>query len=122
MGTILAIIIGGLISGLIIWIVGRLNLGMSETGFVPAFIAGFVIAIVAGIVNWLLLTLGIGVGAGWLGAIVNLIIAAIVLMISGSIVPGMAVKGFTGAIVAAIAISVVSWFVGLILGPFMTQI
>jgi len=122
MGTILAIIIGGLISGLIIWIVGRLNLGMSVTGFVPAFIAGFVIAIVAGIVNWLLLTLGIGVGAGWLGAIVNLIIAAIVLMISGSIVPGMAVKGFTGAIVAAIAISVVSWFVGLILGPFMTQI
>jgi len=122
MGTILAIIVGGLISGLIIWIVGRLNLGMSVTGFVPAFIAGFVIAIVAGIVNWLLLTLGIGVGAGWLGAIVNLIIAAIVLMISGSIVPGMAVKGFTGAIVAAIAISVVSWFVGLILGPFMTQI
>ena len=122
MGTILTIIIGGLISGLIIWIVGRLNLGMSVTGFVPAFIAGFVIAIVAGIVNWLLLTLGIGVGAGWLGAIVNLIIAAIVLMISGSIVPGMAVKGFTGAIVAAIAISVVSWFVGLILGPFMTQI
>ena len=85
-------------------------------------VRGFVIAIVAGIVNWLLLTLGIGVGAGWLGAIVNLIIAAIVLMISGSIVPGMAVKGFTGAIVAAIAISVVSWFVGLILGPFMTQI
>jgi len=122
MGTILAIIVGGLISGLIIWIVGRLNLGMSVTGFVPAFIAGFVIAIVAGIVNWLLLVLGIGVGTGWLGAIVNLIIAAIVLMISGSIVPGMAVKGFTGAIVAAIAISVVSWFVGLILGPFMTQI
>ena len=122
MGTILAIIIGGLISGLIIWIVGRLNLGMSVTGFVPAFIAGFVIAIVAGIVNWLLAVLGIGVGTGWLGAIVNLIIAAIVLMISGSIVPGMAVKGFTGAIVAAIAISVVSWFVGLILGPFMTQI
>jgi len=122
MGTILAIIVGGLISGLIIWIVGRLNLGMSVTGFVPAFIAGFVIAIVAGIVNWLLAVLGIGVGAGWLGAIVNLIIAAIVLMISGSIVPGMAVKGFTGAIVAAIAISVVSWFVGLILGPFMTQI
>ena len=122
MGTILAIIIGGLISGLIIWIVGKLNLGMSVSGFVPAFIAGFVIAIVAGIVNWLLAVLGIGVGAGWLGAIVNLIIAAIVLMISGSIVPGMAVKGFTGAIVAAIAIGVVSWFVGLILGPFMTQI
>ena len=35
MGTILAIIIGGLITGLIIWIVGRLNLGMSVTGFVP---------------------------------------------------------------------------------------
>jgi putative membrane protein len=122
MGTILAIIIGGLISGLIIWIVGKLNLGMSVSGFVPAFIAGFVIAIVAGIINWLLAVLGISVGGGFLGSIVNLIVAAIVLMISGSIVPGMSVKGFSGALVAAIAIGVVGWLVGLVLGPFMTQI
>ncbi len=47
-----------------------------------------------------------------------LIIAAVVLMISDKFVPGMTVKGFTGAIVAAIAIAVVYWVLGLIAGIF----
>jgi uncharacterized membrane protein YvlD (DUF360 family) len=51
-----------------------------------------------------------------LGAIVHLIVAAVVLMISGSIVPGLKVKGFGGALVGAIALAVVGWVVTLILG------
>ena len=71
-------------------------------------------AVVAGLINWLLGALGITIGGGILGAIIHLLIAAVVLMISGSIVPGMRVKGFGGALVAAIAIAVVGWLVGLI--------
>jgi putative membrane protein len=65
---------------------------------------------------WLLGLLGIQIGGGWLGAIVNLIIAAVVLLVSGRIVPGLRVKGFGGALIAAIAIGVFSWLLNLVLG------
>jgi putative membrane protein len=51
-----------------------------------------------------------------LGLIVLLIVAAVVLMVSDKFVPGMKVNGFGGAIIAAIAIAVVYWLVGLLLG------
>ena len=59
------------------------------------------------------ITLG---GTGLLAAIIALIVAAVVLMISDRFVPGMEVKGFTGAIVAAIGIAVVGWLVSWVLG------
>jgi len=59
-----------------------------------AKIAAFVIAIVGGLITWLLGLLNITIAGGWLGAIINLIISAIVLLISGSFVPGLKVKGF----------------------------
>ncbi|MEZ4769569.1 MAG: phage holin family protein [Caldilineales bacterium] len=58
--------------------------------------------------------MGITIGGGILGAIVHLVIAAVVLMISGSIVPGLRVKGFVGALIAAVAIGVVGWLIGLV--------
>jgi putative membrane protein len=106
---LVGIVIGALISGLIIWIVGKLGLGLEVSGFGAAFIAALVIAVVSGIINWLLGVLGITVGAGWLGGLVHLIIAAIVLMISSNFVSGLKVKGFLGAIIAAIAIGAVAW-------------
>ncbi|MCZ7673332.1 MAG: phage holin family protein [Chloroflexi bacterium] len=45
--------------------------------------------------------------------------AAVVLMISDRFVAGMKVNGFGGAIVAAIAIGVVTWLVNWVLGLFM---
>jgi putative membrane protein len=114
--VILDIIIGALISGLIIWIVGRLNLGISVTGFGPAVIAGIVIAVISSIIAWLLGVLGISIGGGLLGGIIYLIIAAIVLMLAGNMVPGLTVNGFTGALIAAIAIGIVGWLIGLVLG------
>jgi putative membrane protein len=116
LGAIVGILIAAAIGGLIIWIVAKLGLGLEVDGFVPAFIAAIIIAVVAGLVNWLLGALGITIGGGFLGAIVHLVIAAVVLMISGSIVPGMRVKGFVGALIAAIAMGVVGWLIGLIVG------
>ena len=119
MDLIIAIIISGLISGFVIWIVSTLNLGLEVDGFLSAFIAAFVIAIVAGLVSWLLGFIGFEPGGGWLGAIVSLVIAAIVLMFSGGILPGLRVAGFTGALVAAISIAVVNWVIVWVLSQFL---
>ncbi len=117
---ILSIILVGAIGGLVIWIVGKLNLGLTVDGFGPAFIAAFVIAIVGGVLAWLLGLFGVDPGqfGGFLGGILNLIVAAIVLMLSGAFVKGMAVNGFMGALVGAVAIGVVTWLVDLVLRMF----
>lgn len=114
--VIVGILIAALISGFVIWVVGKLGLGLTVSGFGAAFIAAIIIAVVSGLVTWLLGALHITIAGGFLGGIIHLIIAAIVLLISGRIVPGLQVKGFLGAIVAAIAIGVVAWLLSLLLG------
>lgn len=116
LGALVGILIAAVFGGLVIWIVAKLGLGIEVDGFVPAFIAAIVIAVVAGLITWLLGLVGITIGGGILGAIVHLVIAAVVLMISGNIVPGMRVKGFTGALIAAIAMGVVGWLISLVVG------
>ncbi len=116
LGAIVGILIAAVFGGLVIWIVAKLGLGIEVDGFVPAFIAAIVIAVVAGLITWLLGLVDITIGGGILGAIVHLIIAAVVLMISGNIVPGMRVKGFAGALIAAIAMGVVGWLISLVVG------
>ena len=118
MGLIIGFVLGVLLFGLVIWIVGRLNLGMTVEGYVPAVIAAVVIAIVTWLVMWLLGLFGITVGGGWLGAIVSLVISAVVLLISDRFVSGMKVNGFVGALIAAVAIGVVYWLIDLVLGMF----
>ena len=84
------------------------------SNFTSAIIAAVIIAVVSAVVEWLLGVLGIRVGGGIIGAIVWLIISAVVLIISARILPGFAVEGFTGAIIAAIAIAVLYWIINLI--------
>ncbi|MCL4805581.1 MAG: phage holin family protein [Anaerolineae bacterium] len=118
MNALLGVIISLVLYAVVIYVVGRLNLGLTVEGFVGAFIAGAVIAIVAWLVNWLLSVLGISIGGGFFGIIITLLVAAGVLMIADRFVPGMKVNGFVGAIVAAIAIAVVAWLVSWLLGLF----
>ncbi len=116
MGWLFSFIIALLVAAVVIYIVGRLNLGLTVSSYSAAIIAALVIAVVGTIVLWLLGALGITFGGGWLGTIVYIIVAAVILMISDRFVPGMKVKGFTGAIVAAIAIGVVAWLLTALLG------
>lgn len=109
--AIIGILIGALFSGLIIWIVGKLGLGLEVSGFGAAFIAAIVIAVVGWVVTWLLGLVGLTFGVGLLGAIIHLIVAAVVLMVSENFVSELKVKGFTGALVAAIAIAAVAWLI-----------
>lgn len=115
-GLLIGIVLGALISGFVIWIVSKIGLGLEVDGFGSAFIAAIVIAVIGGIINWLLSLLGITVGGGWLGALVNLVVAAIVLLISDRFLKGLRVAGFVGALVAAVAIGVVYWLLALLVG------
>ena len=112
---LLIVVIGGLISSLAIWLVSKLGLGLEVDSFVTAFIAAIVIAAVGGLVEWLLGVLGITIGGGWLGAIAHFIIGAIVLLISGRLLEGLRVAGFVGALIAALAIAVIDFLLGLLL-------
>jgi putative membrane protein len=109
------------VSALIIYVVGRLGLGLTVDSFAPAIIAALVISVIAGIVNWLLGLIGIDLtgNLSFLGSIVALVVGALVLLLSDRFVKGMKVDGFGGAIIAAIAIGVghwlVNWVVNLIL-------
>ena len=116
MGYIFSFLVALIVAALVIYIVGRLNLGLTVSGFGAAIIAAVVIAVVGTIVLWLLSLLGLTVGGGLLGVIIYIIVAAVILMISDRFVPGMKVNGFTGALIAAIAIAVVSWIVTWLLG------
>jgi putative membrane protein len=116
MGTLVSIIIALIVSAVVLIIVDKLNLGLSVDGFGSAVIAALVISIVGGIVWWLLGLIGLSLGGGILWFIVYLIVAAVILMISDRILPGMSVAGFGGAIIAAIAIAVVTWLVIWLLG------
>ena len=110
-GSIIGILLGAVVTGLIIWIVGKLGLGLEVSGFGPAYVAAIVIAVLNGLIVWLLGALGVTIGGGILGVIIHLVIAAIVLIAAGNFVKGLVVKGFSGAIVGAVAIALVGWLV-----------
>ena len=118
MGVIWSVIVAIVVAAVVLLIVSRFNLGLNVSGFGAAAISAVVIAIIGAIVNWLLGLLGITFGGGWLGALIFLIVAAIVLLLAARFVPGLTVKGFTGAIVAAIGIGVVYWILAWLLGLF----
>ena len=109
--TLISILVYLVVAAVVIWIVGKLNLGLKVAGFGSAFMAALVIAIIGGLVVWGLSFFGIALGAGLLAALVNLLIAAVVLLIADKFLPGTEVHGFMGAIVAAFAIGIVGWLV-----------
>ncbi len=119
-GTILGIALAWVFGAIVLMIVSRLGLGLSVDGFVPAIIASAVISIVSGLIIWALGFFGISVGGpGFLGAIVSLLVSAIILLISDRFVSGMKVNGFVGALIAAIAYGAVVWLIQWVLGLFL---
>lgn len=118
MDSILGLIITLVLYAVVIYIVGRLNLGLTVDGFVGAFIAGAAIAVVSWLVSLVIPdSLWESLG-GFLGAIISLLVSAVVLLIADRFVPGMKVNGFVGAIIAAIAIAVVAWLFGFLLPAY----
>jgi putative membrane protein len=115
-GLLIAVTIIGLISSIVILIVSKLHLGLEVDGFGNAFIAAFIIAIVAGLITWLLSILGVQDSQGFIGGIVHFVISVGALLISARILSGLRIAGLIGAIVASVAIGAVYWLGGLLLG------
>ena len=119
-GTLLAFALIWAVGAVVLMIVSRLNLGLTVDGFGSAFIASAVISIVAGLVTWLIGLIGIQVGnPGLIGALVSLVVSAVVLLISDRFVKGMKVNGFGGAIIAAISYGVIAWLLQWVIGLFV---
>ncbi len=108
--------IGAVISGLIIWIIGKLNLGLEVENFGWAIIAGVFIAVVTNLILQFLGNFNV-ITTGFIGAIIYVVVAASVILSGGSFLRGLKVKGYTGALIAAVAIAVINgvatWLIGL---------
>ena len=114
-GIVIGALIGAIVSGFVLWIVGKLGWGIEVDGFGPAYIAAVIIAILSAIVHWIWQAVfNYTPPAGIAGAIINLLVAASLLQAAGSWIKGLHVKGFRGAFVAALAVSIVAWIAGLI--------
>ncbi len=118
-GLLIAVAIVGLLSAFVIWLVSRLGLGLEVDGFGSAFLAAIVIAIMAGLITWLLSLAGVQDGDGLIGGIVHLMSSAFILMVCGRFPPGLKVSVFPGALVASFVIGAVYWLGGLLLGRIL---
>ena len=98
-----------------------MGLGLKVSGFVPVLIAAVVVAVASALIIWLLGEIGLSLG-GLIGAVVHFLIAALVLVFAGNKIKGLKVKGFVPALIAAVAIGVVSWFIDGVIGMLFSRI
>lgn len=111
-GIIIGIVLSAVVSGLIIWIVSKLNLGLQVENFWWAMLAGLLIGLFTNLVMRV-----VPIGNDLIHLVVNLVVSAGVIFACGALLKGMTVKGFGGAILAAVAIAIVGFaLVTLVLG------
>ncbi|MGB9634445.1 MAG: phage holin family protein [Chloroflexaceae bacterium] len=115
-GVIVALVLQTLLGALAIWIVSKLNVGLTVAGFGGAIVAAIVIAVLTVIINFLLgsVFVATGISPGIWAGIVGLIVAAVVLLLADRIVPGMKVNGIVGAVAGAVMIGVVNMLIGFV--------
>ena len=119
LGGLLSAVVYFLVAALVILIVGRMNLGLTVKSYGSAIIAAIAIAVIAWLIWWFLGLFGMTMGgSSFWAALINLVVAAVVLLLAGRVLPGLEVKGFVGALVAAIAIGVVGWLINWFLSLF----
>ena len=115
-GALVVILIATLLNALVIWIVGKLGLGIDINKFGTAFVAAFLIAVIWALLDYFHIG---GSGAGFAQSVVRLIASALVLMLVGNLLKGMVTKGFLGAIIAALAMTAVYWMINYILATVL---
>ncbi len=112
-GLLIGVFFAAVFSGILIWVVGLFGLGLKVDGLGTAFIAGTAIAVIGGAISWLLSLWDLKLGGGIQGAIINVLLGAVVLLLGGRVLSGLQVEGFVGALVASISIGVISWLLSL---------
>ena len=116
-GLIIGTLIGAVISGFIIWLVSKLNIGLSVDNFGWAMLAGLFIGVISNLLNHLLP----GMNAA-LTAAIQLVISAVVILLAGKVFSGVKVDGFKGALVGAVAIAVVGFALALVFAGFSGEL
>ena len=109
-GLIIGTLIAAVVSGVIIWLVSKLNVGLSVDSFGWAMLAGLFIGAITNLLNHLVSGIN-----EILTAVIHLVIAAGVILLAGKVFSGVKVDGFKGALIAAVAIAVVGFVLALLL-------
>jgi uncharacterized membrane protein YvlD (DUF360 family) len=109
-GLIIGILIAAVFSGVIIWLVSKFNVGLSVDSFGWAMLAGLFIGALTNVFNQLLPGMN-----EVITMVIHLVISAGVILLAGNLFSGVNVKGFKGALIAAVAIAVVGFVVALLL-------
>ena len=110
-GLILGILIAAVISGAVIWLVGKMNLGLSVDSFGWAMLAGLFIGVISNLILHFTPQRD-----GVIGATINLIVSAAVILLAGKTLSGVKVEGYSGALLAAFAMALISFGLGMIAG------
>jgi len=108
-GAIIGILIATVFSGIIIWLVGKLNVGLTVKNFGWAMLAGLLIGVLTSIANLFVKDFG-----GAIGFAVQLVVSALVILVCGKILKGLSVDGFKGALFAAMVIAIIGFLITLV--------
>ena len=114
---LIVLVIASPIYALIIWLVGKLRLGLEVSGFGAAFLTALVIVLLNSVVTLALRAAGITLEGDLLAVIIQLVISALILLIADRVVKGLYVKGYKGALLAAVAIAAVGWLISQVVNP-----
>lgn len=108
-GIIVGVVLSAVIAGVIIWTVSKLNLGLHVESFGWAMAAGALIGVATNVIMKV-----IPASNDIFHLVTNLVVSALVIYASGALLKGMTVKGYGGALLAAVGIAVVSYVLVLI--------
>ena len=114
-GIVVQTLIGGLFSGLIIYFIGKMGWGIEVDGFRPAYVAAVIIALLSGVIQYIWTLVGVEIRGGLSGGIINATVTAVLLQFAGERVNGLRVKGFSGALIAAVIIGLLGYLTALLL-------
>jgi putative membrane protein len=109
-GLVIGILIAAVVSGVIIWLVSKFNVGLSVDGFGWAMLAGLFIGALTNLLNKLVPGMNEIVTM-----VIHLVIAAGVILLAGKLFSGVKVDGFKGALIAAVLIALVAYVLAVVL-------
>ena len=115
LGILFGALLGAIVAAILIWIVGKLGLGMQVDGFGPAILTGLLYGVLNAVIHWLLGLVNFAPAGFWL-FLTNLVISAIALLLAARAVKGVRVSGFLGAVIAVLGMAGVSWLISWLVG------
>ena len=113
-GLIIGILIAAVVSGLIIWLVSKLNIGLTVSSSGWAMLAGLFIGSITNLLSQTMPGMNPAVTM-----VIHLVISAAVILLAGKLFSGVKVDGFKGALIAAVAIAAVGFVLALALAAMV---